>query len=175
MIDIQARLRSAPLFRELRDRDLQDVVELGRVEHWPAAAVLIEQDTVSPRLVVLLDGEAVVSMRTSSGTKHDLTIVGPGAVLGEIGMLRQSPASASVIARTELTLWAMDRERFDELVTDHDPLAMRIALGIARTLAARLLETNRRVVALLARDGREESSHEFAKLRGRMESWWDIS
>lgn len=175
MIDVHARLRSAPLFRELRERDLEDVVGLGRVEHWPAGAVLIEQDTVSPRLVVILDGEAVVTMRTPGGPQHDLTNVGSGAVLGEIGLLRQSPASASVVARTELTVWAMDRERFDELVIEHDPLAMRIALGIARTLAARLTETNRRVVELLARDGRDEPVQEFAQLRGRLESWWDIS
>ena len=175
MIDVQARLGSAPLFRELRERDIEDVVELGRVEHWPDGASLIEQDTVSPRLMVILDGEAVVSMRTPQGAPHDLTTVGPGSVLGEIGLLRQAPASASVVARTELTVWAMDRERFDELVIEHDPLAMRIALGIARTLAARLLETNRRVVELLARDGRDEPAEEFAQLRGRLESWWDIS
>lgn len=175
MIDVQARLRAAPLFRELRDRDLEDVVELGRVEHWPVGAVLLEQDTISPRLIVILDGQATVTMRGPGGEPHELTHVGPGAVLGEIGLLRQAPASASVIGQTEIALWAMDRERFDELVAEHDPLAMRIALGIARTLAARLLETNRRVLELLARDGRHEPVEEFAQLRGRLESWWDIS
>lgn len=62
---------------------------------------------VGDRFWVLEAGEVVV---VQGG--REISRLGPGASFGELALIRDIPRTASVVARTDVELYALDREAF---------------------------------------------------------------
>jgi CRP-like cAMP-binding protein/Zn-dependent protease len=106
-------LRELPVFGGLDASQLHDVLEHGG---WMTAApgdrLVIEGEPgdafyaiVSGRADVLRGGEVV-----------DVAVA--GTYFGEIALLRDVPRTASVVARTPMRLFRLDREGFDNVIAD---------------------------------------------------------
>jgi predicted acylesterase/phospholipase RssA/CRP-like cAMP-binding protein len=63
--------------------------------------------------------------------------LGPGEIVGEVGLLTGGERSASVRAIRDTKLLRMDRAAFDHLAVTHPPLAIEMAAQIARRLRDR--------------------------------------
>jgi CRP-like cAMP-binding protein len=79
---------------------------------------------VGDRFYVVESGELSVDLAT--GAK----VEGPGAYVGEIALLRDVPRTATVRARTDATLLAVERDEFLSAVTGYER-ASEVAHGIA--------------------------------------------
>ncbi|TNE89229.1 MAG: cyclic nucleotide-binding domain-containing protein [Deltaproteobacteria bacterium] len=168
-----AALARTPLAEGLDADELGRLARAGRVEHWPEEAVVMEEGSLGPRLVVVLQGHAEVVKTGPDGTVHVLATVGPGAVLGEMSLLQQAPRSATVRATSAMRVFAMDQATFNGMLEDGDPAAYKLSHRIARVLAARVDELNRRVVDLLARRP-SEPEEELARIRSELFTRWDF-
>jgi CRP-like cAMP-binding protein len=82
---------------------------------------------------VLLEGEMEILLGD-----FVLEIVGPGALIGEMALIDESPRTASAVAKTACRLAEIDRRRFHFLVqqTPH------FATHVMKTLADRLRHMN---------------------------------
>jgi CRP-like cAMP-binding protein len=119
---------------------------------------LIEQGGKTGQLYVLKEGQLEV-LRDG---KHVSTIKTPGAVVGEMSVLLDTPQSATVRAITEVEYFVIDNA-LDILNTHPDWL-----LQIARLLAQRVNATT----ALLTRDKSEEQDN-LVLPQNFMSSWGD--
>ncbi len=109
-----ALLRSVPLFAPLSLGTLENVSRrLDEVEVSAGHAVVREGEP-GERFYVIAEGEFEVS--NSRGT---FPLLGEGDVFGEIALLRDIPRTATVTARTEGLLYALDRESFLAAVAGH--------------------------------------------------------
>lgn len=97
-------------------------------EHYEAGATLIEEGRRSGRLFVLVEGEVEV---VRGGTAV-AAISDPGAVFGEMSVLLDLPHTATVRARTGVTVKAPDDATL--FLRQHP----EIAFYLARLLAQRL-------------------------------------
>ena len=126
---------------------------------WIAPGMsLIEQGGKTGQLYVLKEGQLEV-LRDG---KHVSTIKTPGAVVGEMSVLLDTPQSATVRAITEVEYFVIDNA-IDILNTHPDWL-----LQIARLLAQRVNATT----ALLTRDKSEEQDN-LVLPQNFMSSWGD--
>jgi MFS family permease len=73
----------------------------------PAGEDVVQQGDVGDRFYVIDDGEADVI-----GDGHLVRTMGPGGCFGEIALLRNTPRTATVRARTELRLVTLERLDF---------------------------------------------------------------
>jgi CRP/FNR family transcriptional regulator, cyclic AMP receptor protein len=125
-----------------------EVVDVMRPVHLLADTLLFEEgDTeANDYMVLVLDGHLrAVGSTGAPGREIVISVVGPGSLLGEMGVLDGGPRSASCIAVTEVKLGVLSREALMTLVAQHPGAASRLLLGVARSMAERLREGNRRL------------------------------
>jgi MFS family permease len=124
-----ALIRSLPLFASLTPAVQESLArKLHAVQSAPGDVIVAEGAT-SDRFFVIEDGRVEV---TRGG--QPLRQEGPGDVFGEIGLLRDTPRTATVTALTEASLQTLSREDFLEALTyDQD------ARSVAEDLVARRL------------------------------------
>jgi MFS family permease len=119
-------LRSVDLFASLPAPELEGLAaRLTEVQAAPGTAVVREGE-IGHHLYVIEDGELEVV--------HDgrpVVALAPGDYFGEIALLRHIPRTATVVAKTPVTLLSLEREGFLEEVTGH-PVVRKAADAIAQ-------------------------------------------
>jgi signal transduction histidine kinase len=131
-----AFLRALPLLAELPEEDLTRVAGLARRVVVPSGHVVMEEGSEGDGLYILVDGELEVTRREGGGDIV-LSVLGPGAFLGEMSLLERAPrnATARAVRRSELLVVAP--EEFHGLLSGN-PAA---AITLLRTFASRLRGT----------------------------------
>ncbi|HEY4398197.1 MAG TPA: GNAT family N-acetyltransferase [Acidimicrobiia bacterium] len=112
----------------------------------PLGAVLARQGEVAQSFVVVTAGEAAV-LRDDGDGEHQVAMVGPGAIIGELSVLRAAPRLATVTVIRPLKGYAGDARAFMALL-EIPGVAERVARTARQRLAA-----NTRPVDVTLRDG----------------------
>jgi CRP-like cAMP-binding protein len=94
-----ARLKKISVFQDLGDQDLQSIANLAAEVSVPSGKELVREGDYSYDLLAIEEGEAEV---TSDG-RH-VADLGPGDVLGEMGVLERGRRTATVVAKTPMLL-----------------------------------------------------------------------
>jgi CRP-like cAMP-binding protein len=110
MIDA-ARLRRIPAFADLADADLQRIAGLASEVSVPAGKVLVREGDWSYEILAIEEGTAEV---VRDGAR--VAQLGPGDVVGEIGVMDAVPRTATVTAGTPMLLITLDRWDVKKLV-----------------------------------------------------------
>ena len=76
------------------------------------------------------------------GQAHHLATFGRGDFFGEISFIDRAERSADAFAFTDTDVFALSRERFDQVAEEHRKLASNVFEGLARAVAVRLRYTN---------------------------------
>ncbi|MCW2854672.1 MAG: cyclic nucleotide-binding protein [Marmoricola sp.] len=97
----------------LDDADLATVVAAGRHVHLPADWSLISEQTPADKAYLILDGE--VSVRKAGA---EIARLGPGDVIGEIGIVNHKLRTASVVSLSPLEVIHFTRDALEKLLTD---------------------------------------------------------
>ena len=101
--------------------------------------VVLCQGEAGRALFVVVVGEAEAFIAGPDGVRMPLARFGPGCSFGEMALLRDEPASASVVALTPMTLLEVPRDRFRQGLAECEALRN----DVLATLADRLQRTSR--------------------------------
>ena len=107
-------LVSVPIFTPLPGGSLEHLA--GRLVplRVEAGTVVVREGDVGDRFYIVTEGELEV---TQDGVK--IAELEPGGYFGEIALLRDTNRTATVTARSDAVLYALDREEFLAAVTGH--------------------------------------------------------
>jgi sulfate permease, SulP family len=114
--------------------------EFDRIE-VAAGGTIFHSGDPAPGLHFLETGEAVVQMDGPSGPIR-LRRLQPGTIVGEISLYLGSPATASVIADTEVTALRLPPGRLDALLDEDPRAAALLHRYLATTLALRVTRSD---------------------------------
>ncbi len=96
-------------------------------------------------MALLLEGQVrAESASQMPGEEVVISIISPGQLIGEMGILDGEPRSATCTALTDLKLAILSREALRGLVEVQPAVAARLLLAIAQAMADRVRESNRR-------------------------------
>ncbi len=118
-------LKDLPLFAELDDQQLRRIATFASVTEVGPGAHLVEEGDFSYELMVVREGEA----RVVRGGQ-EVARLGPGDVIGEMGVLGRELRSATVVAETTMRLVTLSHWHVRRLARDEPRLVERIR-GIA--------------------------------------------
>jgi MFS family permease len=115
--DQRAVLLTAPAFAGLPPARLEEAARRAEVREVAAAAAVIRQGEPADLAYVIAAGEVEVTQQTGDAAPNVLRRMTAGEVFGEIGLLSGVPRTATVTAVTPVTLLAIDRATFLDLVS----------------------------------------------------------
>jgi CRP/FNR family transcriptional regulator, cyclic AMP receptor protein len=101
-----------------------------RAETFPAGATIFsEGDDPGGLMYVVVAGEVDIFVRGQL-----IDTIGPGASLGEIGLVDKGPRSATAVAKRESRLEPIDAKRFQYLVQQTPHFALQVMTILAKRL-----------------------------------------
>lgn len=134
-------LRQVPLFAGIDAAKLKLLAFTSKLKEFEAGDILFREGEAADAAYVVMNGEATIFAHSPAG-EIEIATLGPGEFLGEIGILCDTPRSATVRAATRLKTLRIGRECLTEML-DTFPVLSRTML---REIAGRLSRTSAELV-----------------------------
>ena len=144
-------LRGVPYFEHLDAEERTELEDLLEPASFEQGEVIFEEGGPEGRLYIITSGTAEVYKSVLPGRREHLATLEAPTVVGEMGLLTEPRAAASVEARTPIEAYGIDRDRFLELLDADSPAACKVIYEIGRTLSERMAKTDRSVAEIIAR------------------------
>ena len=123
-------LAALPLFADCTTRELRHLSASTRVDQLEADQVLLDAGMPSTEAYVIVAGTCVV--RRNGRRINEL---GPGDVVGELGLLLGRPHSATVVAVTPVEVLALPQAALRQAVDELPGLGWKLLQTVATRLA----------------------------------------
>jgi CRP-like cAMP-binding protein len=135
----------------LRGLTAQQVDQLAQasVGHKVAAGhALVNEGDRPSGLMLLLQGKVEVLKHGPDGQRQSLANIDAPTLLGEMSLITDRPASATVMAVAECELQLLTKAQFQRLIAADNIAAYKLVVIIAGVLAERLARLDRKVIEL---------------------------
>lgn len=171
--ELAARLLAAPeALTSLTLEEARVVVRYMTPRFIPANTRFIREDDAGDNgfMALLMEGDVVVERVTVSRTEPvTIRVLGPGSLIGEIGLVDKEPRSASCTTGTDAWCAILTRAAVESMIAQEPVVAARLLLGVSANIAERLRDTNRqlKLYVQLATAMREELASISSPLPGR--------
>ncbi|MBF0543210.1 MAG: PilT/PilU family type 4a pilus ATPase [Candidatus Riflebacteria bacterium] len=147
--NIRSALAKNNFFSKLVEKQREQVIEKGGTfEVYEPSESIVKMGDPSDFLFVIILGD--VSIIAGAGEDAiELTKLGPGQMVGEIGILLEEVRSASSVAITQTTIMRIHKDVFKKILA----AIPEAGLGMMKILAERLKNTSRPMVGRAFRKG----------------------
>lgn len=147
--EVAARLLvTSSALADLNFSDALKVVGYMRPKLIKAGTVIIQEGEVKQNDYMLLVLEGDIAVENELPGLHEsmvVNIMGPGHLIGEMGVLDGAPRSATCTANTDIAVAVLSRTALMRLLKDDPRLGARLLLAISKRMADRLRETTRKL------------------------------
>lgn len=107
------------IFNNLDEKDLHTVLDAVEEARFSAGQTIITEGEKGDVLYVVEKGELNCTKVLSKGANPTfLRNYKEGESFGELALLYNAPRAATIVAKTDCILWALDRETFNHIVKD---------------------------------------------------------
>jgi uncharacterized protein YhbP (UPF0306 family) len=103
------------VFRDLPEREADTLAAQLNTMEVGAGDVIVRQGAPADKFFIIIDGEVEIT-REDDGEQRKLATLTRGQFFGEMAILRDSPRMATARAIVPTTLFAMERDAFQNLV-----------------------------------------------------------
>jgi len=139
--EVLDQIAHVEMLHNLSPSEVQAIIPLLKPLSVEPGTVLCREGDPGDAMFVIVGGEADIYKGPQL-----MAQLGPGEMFGEMALLTGEERSASVIARTPMRLYELDKTDFDGMLTRSPHLAS----GLSRILARRLRETTQSTVQAIS-------------------------
>ena len=141
-------LKSVPLFASFPDEQLRMLAGVVTRRSAPRGSVIMGAGDQIDSLYIVISGRLKVMMGDSEGKEVILSLIGPGEFFGEMGLIDDSPRSASVVTIEPCELLSLSKRDFKKSLAENFEMCMEVMRGLVR----RLREADRKIGSLALLD-----------------------
>ena len=153
-------LRRVELFSQMTDEELKALAERLKYSPFAKGNIISKQGSTAHWLYIIISGEAEVYLETPGGGRRIIRTLGKGSFFGEMGLMTGAPRTASVVAKTDVECYRVDKEMFEEILHARPSIAEEMS----HILATRKAELD---IALHDIDA-ESAQKDISKQRGEI-------
>lgn len=147
--EVAARLLVTPsALDDLKLSDAKRVVTYMHPQLITAGTVFIHEGelTGNDYMMLILEGDiSVESELPGNDGSIVVNVIGPGHLIGEMGVLDGSPRSATCTAITDIAAAVLSRASLRRLLKAEPAVSARLLLAISKRMADRLRDTTRKL------------------------------
>lgn len=143
-----AVLKNVPMFASFSDEPLRLLAAVVTRKSATRGTTIIAAGDPTESLYIVISGRLKVMMTDTEGKEVILSILGSGEFFGEMGLIDDSPRSASVVAIESCELLCIHKRDFNRCLADNFEMAMAVMRGLVK----RLREADRKIGSLALLD-----------------------
>lgn len=165
-----------PLFETLTPEELSELAPLLEAASFAAGEEIVTEGGPEEYLYALTSGDVEVSKEVVPGRRQHLASLRAPTVVGEMGLMTDPSATATVTATSAVEGWRLPRRAFLEKLESDSVAAHKVAYEIGRTIAARMADTDEAVAKIVARLDAEStpSNRDFEVFGDKLMSDWSF-
>lgn len=148
-VDYAAVRRMYP-FATLTDDEWATAAKSLRLVSLAPGQALFHCGDAADSLYLLVSGNVDVKSGVGDEEGPPMAVRGPGAIIGEQGLLAEESRGATVVAATHAELWEIGRDALMTAVRLREPWAIELLLFSARGMARRLAVVDQQLTNLIA-------------------------
>ena len=134
-------LRAPSALMQLDEEEALTIVTYMAPHRIPEGRMFIKEGATENTdfMLLVLDGDVTVETSvTSRNAPITVTVLGPGSLIGEMGLIDGSPRSASCTAMTDLRCAILTRRDLNRLLDEEPRAAAKLMMAISMRIAERM-------------------------------------
>ena len=143
-----AVLKAVPMFASFPEEQLRMLTTMVARRSASRGTTIMAGGDATDSLYIVLSGRLKVMMSDSDGKEVILTLLGPGEIFGEMGLIDDEPRSASVVSIEPCELLSLTKRDFKRCMAENHEMAMHVMRGLVK----RLREADRKIGSLALLD-----------------------
>jgi CRP/FNR family cyclic AMP-dependent transcriptional regulator len=141
-------LRAPTALMQLDEREARAVVAYMQPRKIAEGTTFIREGDAERTgfMLLVLDGEVTVESIVVSRTEAiTVTVLGPGSLIGEMGLVDGAPRSASCTALSPLRCAVLTRESLNRLIQHEPRTAAKLVLAISMRMSQRIRDSQEKL------------------------------
>jgi CRP-like cAMP-binding protein len=123
----------------------EKLLPIAREVEFRRGEELLRQGEVARGAFVIRSGEVHARVALPGGGMLTVAELGPGAMFGETALMERAVCMASVVAKTDVAGWFVDRDDFRAVAAGRDSAALEIQKSVTGVLSEKLRAANARL------------------------------
>jgi CRP/FNR family cyclic AMP-dependent transcriptional regulator len=136
--DLIEMMKKLLIFQSLSDSAINELYNYCNFLEFEAGETIVTQDTLSPFLYGLLEGNVNISMKSQENKDVYVNKVGSGDIFGEAAIFLDMKRTASVIANENVKLASISREKLIAFVYKFPESGIKLLIFIIFSLLHKL-------------------------------------
>lgn len=128
------KLKFFTLFKDLSDTELSSIAEFIHEQLIPAKKNFISQDTESNIVYFIYKGLVRAYRSTDDGLEVNLSVMGEGEIIGEMGILEELPRSANVETIQETIVFTLTKADFIQILKTYPKTSITLLKFLSKRL-----------------------------------------
>jgi CRP-like cAMP-binding protein len=129
-------------FSDFTRQDVERLTAFMRVYRADAGQMIIREGDVDDYLLLIIEGRVEIVKTDSQGERRPMTVVGPGATIGEMSMIDGEPRFATCVAVEPTTFAVLSRDSMVRIIIEEPALGSKILIKLVTLLSQRLRATS---------------------------------
>ncbi|MBN2708757.1 MAG: Crp/Fnr family transcriptional regulator [Calditrichaceae bacterium] len=137
-------LKLIPLFSEMREEDLQEIINMSVRQVYKKDNMVLIEEEIGSTMFIILSGRVKISRISDEGREVILSILVDGDFFGEMAILDGQTRSANAVTLEDTEMMIIRRENFLQILHDHP----QVAINLLKELAHRLRRSDSQIKSL---------------------------
>jgi CRP-like cAMP-binding protein len=142
-MDIQ-NLKSAPLFAELKENDLENITKMAVRQVYKKDNMVLIEEEIGSTMFIILHGRVKISRINEEGREVIFSVLVDGDFFGEMAILDGETRSANAFTLEDTELMIIRKENFMEILRSYP----QVAINLLKELAHRLRRSDAQIKSL---------------------------
>jgi len=149
---IYSALKDIVLFSDLTQDELWDFCFIVEIHHYKEGKIIAKEGDINSRLYVINDGVIEISKTTALGETYVISLIDAknsnAASFGEVSLVDDHPRTATIIAKSDLTVYSLSGNLFTKFCDKNTDIGYRIMKQLVHSTCKYLRSSNNNVITL---------------------------